>query len=234
MFTVLLKGAGMDATAPESLTERQKDVLSFIIESVEREGYPPTIREIGDELGIKSTNGVNDHLKALEKKGYLERQTGKSRALRPLRHPDGTPTDEAQPDDQGIDTEDVHQVPEVGRIAAGSPIEAVENVDRHLHVGAGMLGQRDDIFALTVQGESMIEAGIHDGDTIFVRPEQTANTGDIVAVRMDGRATVKRWYPEDDRIRLEPENEAMDPIYIDASTGSNRLLGAVVAVFRRL
>jgi len=224
----------MDAAAVKSLTERQKEALSFIIDYVEETGYPPTIREIGDELGIKSTNGVNDHLKALEKKGYLERQTGKSRALRPLRHPDGTPTAEAQPEDEGIDAEDIHQVPEVGRIAAGSPIEAVENVDRHLHVGAGMLGQRDDIFALTVEGESMIEAGIHDGDTIFVRPQQQANTGEIVAVRMDGRATVKRWYPEDDRIRLEPENSAMDPIYIDASSGPSLLLGRVVAVFRRL
>lgn len=229
----------MASETPESLTDRQKAVLTFIQNHIDETGYPPTIREIGDHLGIKSTNGVNDHLKALERKGYLERQTGKSRALKPLRTPDGRPVlDEVEgPTGDGGDERagSAREVPVVGRIAAGAPVEAIENTEDVLTVGEGLVGRHDDLFALEVEGDSMIEEGIFDGDFVFVRKQRTADNGEIVAAKIDGRATVKRFYDEDDRIRLEPANEAMEPIYIHADQGrAPQILGHVVAVFRRL
>jgi len=229
----------MSSDAPDSLTERQKAVLEFIREHIEETGYPPTIREIGDHLGIKSTNGVNDHLKALERKGYLERKTGKSRALKPLRTPEGRPV---AADGESLETENrdaptgtTHDVPVVGRIAAGAPVEAIENTEDVLRIGEGLVGRNDDLFALRVEGDSMVEVGIFDGDYVFVRKQRTANNGEIVAAKIDGRATVKRFYREDDRIRLEPENESMEPIYIRAEQGrAPQILGRVVGVFRRI
>lgn len=229
----------MASEAPEDLTDRQKAVLAFIRDHIEETGYPPTIREIGDDLGIKSTNGVNDHLKALERKGYLERQTGKSRALKPLREPDGTPVLEdlnnPEPEAEDERAGDTHRVPVVGRIAAGAPVEAIENTDDVLSIGEGLVGRNDDLFALEVEGDSMIDEGIFDGDFVFVRKQQTANNGDIVAAKVDGEATVKRFYREDGRIRLQPANERMEPIYIRAEEGrAPQILGRVVGVFRRL
>lgn len=224
----------MTASAPDSLTDRQQAVLDFIISNVDEVGYPPTIREIGDHLGIKSTNGVNDHLKALERKGYLERQDGKSRALKPLRTPDGEiiSDGESSPD---VDAGDVHQVPVVGRIAAGSPIEAIENTEDYLSVSESMVGHDDNLFALQVDGDSMIEDGIFDGDYIFVRQQQSADNGEIVAAMVDGEATVKRFYRESDRIRLQPSNESMSPIYLDGHDGQGaEILGKVVGVYRAL
>ena len=223
---------------PESLTNRQKAVLSFIRDHIEDTGYPPTIREIGDHLGIKSTNGVNDHLKALERKGYLERKTGKSRALKPLREPDGKLIAELENhsgNTTSTDAGEAHAVPLVGRIAAGAPIEAIENTEDYLRVGEGLVGHNDDVFALTVSGDSMIDDGIFDGDTIFVRKQETAENGEIVAAMVDGEATVKRFYREDGRVRLQPANPTMEPIYIGAQDGrAPQILGRVVAVFRRL
>ncbi|MFB6265239.1 MAG: transcriptional repressor LexA [Bradymonadaceae bacterium] len=223
----------------EDLTGRQRAVLEFIAEHIQKSGYPPTIREIGDHLGINSTNGVNDHLKALERKGYLERKDGKSRALKPLRTPEGDPVGESgeSPSAGGegtVGTGRTQRVPLVGRIAAGSPREAIENTDEYLGVGAGLVGRDDDVFALEVTGESMIEDGIYDGDYIFVRPQRDADNGDIVAAMVDGEATVKRFYREEDRVRLQPANEAMEPIYIDGSDGRDpSILGRVVGVFRQ-
>ncbi len=228
----------MAPDAPESLTDRQKAVLSFIQDHIEETGYPPTIREIGDHLGIKSTNGVNDHLKALERKGYLERKTGKSRALKPMREPDGSPISDGEPSSPADVPEmaaDAHAVPMVGRIAAGAPIEAIENTEDFLRVGEGMVGRDDDLFALEVDGDSMIEEGIFDGDYIFVRRQETAENGEIVAAMVDGDATVKRFYREEGRIRLEPANPNMEPIYVRADDGrAPQILGRVVGVFRQL
>ena len=229
----------MASEAPKSLTDRQAAVLEFIQQHIDESGYPPTIREIGDHLGIKSTNGVNDHLKALERKGYLERQTGKSRALKPLRTPDGSPVvDEDEAPAGPVPEEmagDAHAVPVVGRIAAGAPVEAIENTEDFLRIGEGLVGRDDDLFALRVSGDSMIEDGIFDGDYIFVRRQKTANNGEIVAAMVDGDATVKRFYRDDGQIRLQPANETMDPIYIRASEGrSPQILGRVVGVYRQL
>lgn len=221
----------------KKLTKRQSAVLDFICAQIEDEGYPPTIREIGDHLGIKSTNGVNDHLKALERKGYLEREDGKSRALKPLHRADGESFELGQlsaTDDTTAYDEQIHSVPVVGRIAAGQPSAAIENTEEFLRIGESMLGRTDKVFGLRVRGESMIEAGIHDGDYIFVKPQKDARNGEIVAAMVDGEATVKYFRRENGRIRLIPANRTMEPIDINATDGRDtQVLGKVVGVFRR-
>jgi len=210
-------------------TDRQRMVLDFVISSIEDRGYPPTIREIGEHMEIRSTNGVNDHLKALERKGYLVRDQSKSRALRPLF--DGAGRDltiqKAQPR--------VIDVPLVGRIAAGNPIEAIDNPEDMITLGEGLLGRTKEVFALTVNGDSMIEDGILDGDIIFVNRQKSANEGEIVAVMLDGEATVKRIFRENGHIRLQPANSAMEPIIVNAGEFlDTQILGRVVGVFRQL
>jgi repressor LexA len=204
------------------LTDRQRQALDYITDCLTVRGYPPTLREIGEHMGIRSTNGVNDHLKALERKGYLVREELKSRALRPV--------DLKEP------REDI-EVTIVGRVAAGAPILAEENVVDRVVVDRYFLGavKAKDVFGLVVRGESMIEDGIFDGDYIFVRKQGTAEAGEIVVVLLDGEATCKRYYPEGDRIRLQPANAAMDPIFVRRSDFRNvDILGKVVGVYRRL
>jgi repressor LexA len=218
----------------DELTDRQKEVLAFIQESISGRGYPPTLREIGERMGIRSTNGVNDHLKALEKKGYLAREDLKSRALRPLRGPHGRAG--ATPVSHAVGT-DVIDVPVVGRVAAGAPLLAVENVEDSVKVDRFFLGPTParEIFALRVKGESMIEDGIFDGDFIFVRKSLTADRGDIVVALIDDEATVKRYYPEGDVIRFQPANSAMQPIMVRRRDfKSVNLIGVVVGVYRKI
>lgn len=222
----------------DKLTKRQTAVLDFIIECIDTDGYPPTIREIGDHLGIKSTNGVNDHLKAIERKGYLEREDAKSRALKPLFNPDGSTYGReavSSTDDTKAYDEPIRSIPVIGRIAAGLPAQAIENTEEFLAIGEGLLGRSGEVFGLRVTGESMIEDGIHDGDYIFVKRQQQARNGEIVAAMVDGEATVKRFYREGDRIRLQPANSTMEPIYVHASEGRDAgILGKVIGVFRKL
>jgi len=207
----------IDDARPE-LTKRQTMVLDFIRASIEERGYPPTIREIGTHMGIRSTNGVNDHLKALEKKGYLVRDELKSRALRPA----DTILEEAE-------------IPILGRIAAGTPLLAQENVEDTVRVDSFFLGNTHQVFALRVVGESMIEDGIYDGDYIFVRKQITANAGQIVVALIEDEATVKRFYPEGDRIRLQPANASMAPIYVRKEDfRQTAILGVVCGVYRRM
>ena len=203
---------------PSELTSRQQQVLDFINGCIQERGYPPTMREIGEHMGIRSTNGVNDHLKALERKGHLVRDDMKSRALRPIAGPG-----------QWVD------VPVLGRVAAGMPMLAVENVEDTVRVDRFFIGASREVFALRVSGDSMIEDGIFDGDYIFVRKQVTADTGDIVVAMIDGEATVKRFHPEGERIRFQPANQAMDPIYVrQTDFRSVDLLGVVVGVFRKV
>ena len=208
------------------LTDRQRDILEFITQSIRERGYPPTLREIGLHFGIKSTNGVNDHLRALEKKGYLEREDLKSRALRPMgmRGPVRAPSRD----------EDLIEVPLVGRVAAGLPLLAVENVEDTVRVDRFFIGQTKEVFALRVKGDSMIEDGIFDGDYIFVRKQLQANKGETVVAMIEGEATVKRYYPEGDVIRFQPANAAMEPIYVrKRDFKSVHLLGVVIGVYRK-
>ena len=213
----------------KKLTERQKKVLEFIIDQLSTSGYPPTIREIGVHMNISSTNGVNDHLKALERKSYLERHENKSRALRPKCYPDGRPYD------SGMPVVSVQNVPLVGRIAAGNPIEAIQHAEDTITLGEGLLGKGKEVFALRVKGASMIEDGILDGDIIFINRQQDAVQGEIVAVMVDEEATVKRFFREEGRIRLQPANSAMKPIYINHDEfRDTQVLGNVVGVFRQI
>jgi repressor LexA len=204
------------------LTDRQRQALEYITDCLSARGYPPTLREIGEHMGIRSTNGVNDHLKALERKGYLVREELKSRALRPV--------DLKEPREE-------IEVDILGRVAAGEPILAEENVIDRVVVDRHFLGavKAKDVFGLVVRGESMIDDGIFDGDYIFVRKQSSAEPGEIVVVVIEGEATCKRYYPEGDRVRLQPANDAMAPIYVRRSDfRSIDILGKVVGVYRRL
>jgi repressor LexA len=200
------------------LTSRQEEVLTFISRCIEERGYPPTLREIGEQMGISSTNGVNDHLKALERKGFLTRDDMKSRALRPVGG-----------------SGQVVEVPLLGQVPAGQPALAFEQAEDTVKIDRLFIGPGRDVFALRVKGESMIEDGIFDGDFIFVRKQLTADPGDVVVAMIDGEATVKRYYPEGDRIRFQPANAAMAPILVTRSQfRSVDLLGVVIGVYRKL
>ncbi|MBL9012838.1 MAG: transcriptional repressor LexA [Myxococcales bacterium] len=226
----------------DALTQRQREILDFISASISERGFPPTLREIGEHFQIRSTNGVNDHLKALEKKGHLRREDLKSRAMRPVL-PDGSgemvPLRRAamgtgnvaivSPDD------DMAEVPILGKVAAGLPILAVENATDTVRIDRVLIGGHREVFGLRIVGESMIEDGIFDGDYVFVKKTPTAHTGDIVVAMIEGEATVKRYYPEGDRVRFQPANSNMAPIYVRrAEMKSVDIIGIVVGVYRKL
>ncbi len=246
--------------ANTELTPRQQNILDFVHEFQQSHGYPPSIREIGEFFGIRSTNGVSDHLRALERKGFLSRNGHLSRSLQVVREePRFVPeADETDVDDVpviarttttgrtlslaakqaphlGVQRGTPVAVPVMGRVAAGQPILAVEDSQDSLVVDSYLLGGPGEVFGLRVVGESMIDAGILPGDFLFVRKRSTANPGDIVVAMIDGEATVKRWFPEGDRIRLQPENAAMKPIYVNrADFRAVDLLGTVVGIYRKL
>lgn len=210
----------------QGLTKRQEQTLDFIRKSIRDRGYPPTLREIGEHMGIRSTNGVNDHLRALERKGYLRREDMKSRALRVV----DTPV-EASNDT----TDNVVEVQVLGRVAAGLPLLADENVIDTVQVDRMLVSGGREVFGLRVTGDSMIEAGILNGDYIFVRKQATAERGDIVVALIGDEATVKHYYPEKDYVRFQPANSQMAPILVRASDfRSTMLLGKVVGVYRKL
>jgi repressor LexA len=223
---------------PEALTQRQKQILDFISASITERGYPPTLREIGEHFGIRSTNGVNDHLKALEKKGHLTREDLKSRAMRPVKLPadkGAAPAANVVPLRREKLGEDFVDVPIVGRVAAGQPILAVENVEDTVRVDSFFVGNHREVFGLRVVGDSMIEDGIFDGDYVFVKKTPAANKGDIVVAMIEDEATVKRFHPEGDRIRFQPANSNMAPIVVRKSDfRSVDLIGIVVGVYRKL
>ncbi len=201
------------------LTKRQTQILDFIRAEVHRRGFPPSVREIGEAVGLSSSSTVHSHLAALEAKGFIRRDPSKPRALEVLDYRDT---------DRAVDLGSVFAVPIVGSVAAGSPILAAENIESTMSLPAELAGE--STFILRVKGDSMIEAGILDGDFVVVRQQQTANNGEIVVAMIDDGATVKRFFREADRIRLQPENSSMEPIYArDVS-----ILGKVVALFRRI
>jgi len=212
----------------QGLTGRQEQTLDFIRKSIEERGYPPTLREIGEYMGIRSTNGVNDHLRALERKGYLRREDMKSRALKLVSNPESsTPVKVAD--------DDMVEVRVLGRVAAGLPLLAEENVIDTVRVDRMLVRGGREVFGLRVTGDSMIEAGIMSGDYIFVKKQSTAERGDIVVALIGDEATVKHFYPERDYVRFQPANSQMAPILVRASDfKSTMLLGKVVGVYRRL
>lgn len=213
----------------QGLTKRQAQTLDFIRQSIEERGYPPTLREIGESMGIRSTNGVNDHLRALERKGYLSREDMKSRALRLVsREPEPVATP-AGGDENMLD------VQVLGRVAAGLPLLAEENVVDTVRIDRMLVRGGRDVFGLRVQGDSMINAGILNGDYIFVRKQASAEPGEIVVALIGDEATVKYYHPEKDYVRFQPANDHMAPILVRATDfRPTMLLGVVVGVYRRL
>jgi repressor LexA len=213
----------------QGLTKRQEQTLDFIRRSIEDRGYPPTLREIGEHMGIRSTNGVNDHLRALERKGYLTREDMKSRALKLVEDQLASPPPKLNPD------EDLIEVRVLGRVAAGLPLYAEENVIDTVRVDRMLVRGGREVFGLRVTGDSMVDAGILSGDYIFVKKQSTADRGDIVVALIGDEATVKYFYPERDYVRFQPANAQMAPILVRATDfKSTMLLGKVVGVYRRL
>lgn len=201
------------------ITARQTQILDFIRSEIHRRGFPPSVREIGEAVGLSSSSTVHSHLAALEAKGFIRRDPSKPRALEVLDYRDT---------ERAIDYGQVHAVPLVGQVAAGSPLLAAENIEATIPLPGEMADE--STFILRVRGDSMIDAGILDGDFVVVRQQTHAENGQIIVALIDDDATVKRFYREADRVRLQPENSAMDPIYATEVT----VLGKVVALFRRL
>ena len=199
------------------LSKRQAQILDFIKQEIRDKGYPPSVREIGDAVGLMSSSTVHGHLQTIEDKGYIRRDPTKPRAIEVL---DSSSTYEKK---KMVD------VPIVGRVTAGQPILAVENIEDSFPLPADFV-RHEAVFMLRVQGESMIEAGILDGDYILVNQQNNARNGDIVVALMDEEATVKRFFKEKTLIRLQPENSGMEPIY----TQDALILGKVIGVFRRI
>ncbi|MBM7094273.1 MULTISPECIES: transcriptional repressor LexA [Alteribacter] len=203
------------------LSRRQQDILEYIKTEVKQKGYPPSVREIGEAVGLASSSTVHGHLSRLEKKGLIRRDPTKPRAIEVIEL-------EEQNESLQISESPSVYVPFIGKVTAGQPITAIENIEEYLPLPSRMV-QDEKSFILEIQGDSMIEAGIFDGDMVVVRQQQSANNGDIVvAMTEEDEATVKRFFKEKDHIRLQPENASLDPILLKHVS----ILGKVVGVFR--
>ena len=199
------------------ITERQQKIYDFIRETIAARGIPPSMREIGEKVGIRSTNGVEGHLAALERSGFITRERGKSRGI-------SLHTGERAP----------AMIPLLGRVAAGLPVLSPENREGEVMVDLSLFSLRNahNLFALKVRGESMVNAHIMDGDTLLVRAQTQAQNGDIVVALVEEEATVKRFFAEKNRIRLQPENSTMKPLYFER--GDFRIVGKAVGVMRKI
>ena len=202
----------------KKISRKQQEILQFIKDSILSRGFPPAVREICDGVGLKSTSSVHAHLESLEKNGYIRRDPSKPRAI------------EILDDEFNLTRREMVQVPMIGCVAAGTPILAQENIEGYFPVPAEYM-PKDQSFMLKVKGESMIGAGIFDGDNLLVRQTATAKNGDIIVALLDDSATVKTYYKEKDHIRLQPENETMDPIIV-TEKDRLRILGKAFGVFR--
>ena len=202
----------------KKISKRQEDILEFIKEEVRTKGYPPSVREFGEAVGLASSSTVHGHLNRLESKGLIRRDPTKPRAIEIL-------------DQDNITKQGVIHVPLVGKVTAGMPITAIENIEEYFPI-PDFYGTSDDhIFMLEIMGESMIEAGILDGDYVIVKQQSTADNGDIiVAMTEENEATVKRFFKEDGYFRLQPENSSMDPIIVEKVS----VLGKVVGLYRNV
>jgi repressor LexA len=202
------------------LTHRQKEVLDFLKDFVMGRGFPPTLREIASHLGVKGPKGPQKALRILERKGYLRRVPGGSRALEII---GGSPGHAGE----------VLSVPIVGRVRAGEPILAVENVEGYIRLDRSLLSS-ENVFLLRVQGDSMVDAHIQDGDFALVKPQSNAENGEIVVALIEDEATIKRIFKKRDLIRLEPANPAMEPIVVKKGEKRVKIVGKVVGIFRKL
>ncbi len=202
------------------LTKRQQDILEYIKNEVKAKGYPPSVREIGEAVGLASSSTVHGHLARLESKGLIRRDPTKPRAIEVL-----------DIEENHIPRQNVVNVPLIGKVTAGLPISAIENVEEYFPLPESLTASDDSVFMLEIMGDSMIEAGILDGDYVIVRQQQTAANGDIVvAMTEEDEATVKRFFKEKDFIRLQPENSSMEPIILRNVS----ILGKVIGVYRQI
>lgn len=197
------------------ITEKQREILEYLKKEILNKGYPPAVRDICEAVHLKSTSSVHSHLETLEKNGYIRRDPTKPRAI------------EILDENFNLTRREIVSIPMVGRVAAGQPILAVENIEGYFPVPAEYV-PNTDTFMLKVKGESMINAGIMDGDSVLVAKQETARNGDIVVALVEDSATVKTFYKESDHIRLQPENDSMDPILVQDCS----ILGKVFGVFR--
>ena len=212
---------------PNSINKRERAILDYIEKQSKVNGYPPSVREIGKAVGLKSTATVHGYLAKLEQKGYIKKESQKGRTLKLLKGSSGkTATD---PKKDFYTGREMVGVPVIGKITAGAPILAVENITDTFPIPIDFVGNSES-FMLTVRGESMIEAGILDGDYILVKKQNVANNGEIVVALIEDEATVKTFYKEKDHIRLQPENSTMDPIIVPDC----KILGKVAGVFRKM
>ena len=213
---------------PDSLNKREKAILKFIEKQINANGYPPSVREIGKAVDLKSTATVHGYIASLEKKGYIKKESQKGRTLKLLK---GGAIEGQQStfDKEVYSSREMVDVPVIGKITAGEPILAVENVTDTFPIPLDFVGT-GEAFMLTVRGESMIEAGILNGDYILVKKQNTAHNGEIVVALIGDEATVKTFYKEKDHIRLQPENSSMDPIIVPTC----QILGRVAGVFRKM
>lgn len=213
------------------LGKREKDILSFIEKQIKENGYPPSVREIGKSVGLSSTATVHGYLRKLEEKGFIKKENQKGRALKLVKGNKNEDKKQSKIEEQKnfYTDKEMVDVPVVGKITAGAPILAVENVTDTFPIPLSFVGNAES-FMLTVSGESMIEAGILDGDYILVRKQNVARNGEIVVALIEDEATVKTFYKEKDCIRLQPENSTMDPIIVSDC----KILGVVSGVFRKL
>lgn len=201
--------------ATGKITEKQKEILEYIKQQILKRGYPPAVREICEAVHLKSTSSVHSHLETLEKNGYIRRDPTKPRAI------------EILDDDFNLTRREMVQVPVIGQVAAGEPILAEQNIQDYFPIPAEYMPNTES-FMLKVKGESMINAGIMNGDTVLVQRQSDAKNGDMVVALVDDSATVKTFYKEDGYYRLQPENDTMEPILVDHC----EILGKVFGVFR--
>ena len=204
----------------EKLTDKQKQMLETLKKFIAKNGYPPTVRELGKELDLSSPATTHFHLSKLESKGYITKGKGKNRTLELL-----VPNEFLENNDSVVD------VALIGTITAGSPIEAIENPDEYFSVPVNLIPKKKEIFALNVKGTSMINKGIRDGDIVLIEKNKTANNGEIVAaMTSENEVTLKTFYKEQNHIRLQPENDTMAPIILDNVT----ILGKAVGLYRKI
>ncbi|MBQ8534961.1 MAG: transcriptional repressor LexA [Bacilli bacterium] len=204
----------------EKLTGKQNYILQILKQLIAENGYPPTVREIGEKANLSSPATIHFHLSKLEEKGYIKKGDNKNRTIEIL-----VPNEYLQKD------ESVIEVPMLGKVTAGTPIEAIETPDEYFSIPASMISTTNEVFTLKVSGESMINVGIYDGDILIVERRNTARNGEtVVAMNSDNEATVKTFYKEDGYFRLQPENDTMDPIILKEVT----ILGKVIGLYRKL
>lgn len=201
---------------PGKISAKQQEILNYIKEEILKKGYPPTVREICEVVHLKSTSSVHSHLETLENNGYIRRDPTKPRAI------------EIVDDEFNLTRREMIHIPIIGRVAAGEPLLAVENIEDYFAIPSEFLPSNEELFILIVKGDSMINAGIYEGDMLIVQKQSIARNGDIVVALLDDSVTVKRFYKENNYIRLQPENDFMDPIIVPTC----EIVGKVIRLYR--